>query len=127
MSAMMGDVGLTGTLIEGSIALKHSNFPKTPRRDRSHVVKRRRIELKSKILLGMKHLGGKSMKFRSAYLIAAVVVSILTIPVCSEGPKSGDDSALTGWPIATIRRSGIFPFTAKAPVSCPSTAAPRSI
>jgi len=45
--------------------------------------------IKSKILLGMKHLGGKSMKFRSAYLIAAVVVSILTIPVCSEaaGPQ----------------------------------------
>src|SRR3981081_760076 len=71
MSAVMGAVGITGTLIEGSIALKHSNFPKTPRRDRSHVVKRRRIELKSKILLGMKNLGGKSMKFRSAYLITA--------------------------------------------------------
>jgi hypothetical protein len=26
MSAMMGDVGLTGTLIEGSIDLKHSNL-----------------------------------------------------------------------------------------------------
>jgi hypothetical protein len=28
MSAMMGDVGLTGTLIEGSRDLKHRNFPK---------------------------------------------------------------------------------------------------
>jgi hypothetical protein len=129
MSAMMGDVGLTGTLIEGSIALKHSNFPKTPRRDRSHVVKRRRIELKSKILLGMKHLGGKSMKFRSAYLIAAVVVSILTIPVCSEaaGPQIRGRFSFDG--LANCDNPPIrnFPIHGEAPVSCPSTAAPRSI
>jgi hypothetical protein len=30
MSAMMGYVGLTETLIEGSAAVKHRNFPKTP-------------------------------------------------------------------------------------------------
>jgi hypothetical protein len=45
--------------------------------------------IKSRILLGMKYLGAQPMNFRSAYAIAAVTFSILSIPASSEaaGPQ----------------------------------------
>jgi hypothetical protein len=56
MSAMMGDVGLTGTLIEGSIGLKHRQFGERVGANRM------RQQLLAKYLLGKYSFEMKSLR-----------------------------------------------------------------
>src|ERR1700676_4297993 len=80
-----GRRGLTGTLIEGSIALKHRKLAKPAATGGVLVCKTSFHGIKSKILLGMNGLRGREfMKARMACAIAAFTAVMLTMATSSE-------------------------------------------
>src|ERR1017187_6534234 len=92
----MGDVrndgrrGLTGTLIEGSIGLKHRNLGKRRAWRQGLCCQTPHRGIKSKNTLGNEMLKGvEAMKFRTTFILASLVASVMTIPVSSDaaGPQ----------------------------------------